>query len=245
MVSLLRLVTLLALAAGAVALTMQDQIDNTNFVQGTSCYPNNNSWLVRIKNGFATPSNFQITLSYNGQTSQTFMFTLEPFENSNITSVFPVSGGVGNRLGFLNLLVSNPNFNNGVMTALRSIKVTCGAVVENQANTDCKYVNIGCLINNGWCLGNAFCWLIIYLITSIVGIVGVIFTWVVTEKYQLESFVFREASPKSKANTDDKASTSTVSRPADDDIVEQSPSTFQLQMQQRDRGVYAPGSPFV
>lgn len=192
------LVAIAALAIQTRALTLADQINGTQFVQGTQCYPNSNSWLVRIKNGFATPSTFQVQLNYDSGVSSTGSFVLQPFQNSNITAVFPVNGGVGNRYGLLNLIVNNPNYNNGVPVMIRSLPVTCGAVVQNQADTDCHYVNIGCLISNGWCLGNAFCWILIYIVVIIVGAVAIAFTWVVTEKTRLERFVYRESPSKKK-----------------------------------------------
>ncbi len=198
----LRLILVVALlslfATDAVSVTLQDQVAGTQFVQSFQCNEDTNSMIVIIRNGFVTPSTLTIQLNYDGSISQTNPINLDPLATSGQVSVFPLTGGIGNRLGVISLIVQNPTYEGGASMAVASLQVACGAVVQSGVDQNCYYVDIGCLIDNGWCTRNFWCWSVfVYLPLAVLIGLSAILAWSVTRMSQ-GSAVIRARSTRSR-----------------------------------------------
>lgn len=147
------LVLLLLVLPAVFGQSTPDQVAGTIFTQ-VQCLPDSNSYVVNVRNGFVTPTTFAVQLSYDGGTTQTNSFVLQPFQISLGVAAYPDIGGVSNRRGLVSLLATNPLFNSGNAGLISRVPVICGAIQENLSS--CTYLDLGCLIDNGWFWGNAF-----------------------------------------------------------------------------------------
>lgn len=184
-----------ALALAVEAITLQDMIANTNFVQPFGCNGNANAIQVTVFNGFTVDTDFVVQLNYGGSISTTAVFTVQPNANSLSLNVFAPNGGIIDRSGIMTLLATNSIFNGGSQGVVQNLPVQCGTVI---ADTKCSYVNIPCMVRNGQAIGNFFCMLWIYLILCFIGAAVVALVFVTRKKKVAEGIVLGRAKTVSK-----------------------------------------------
>ena len=160
-----------AMATCQAPVTPAQMASVTQFVRPSECDPSTNSYSMSVRNGFSSNTTFIIQLVYPESASQSNQFSLGPFSISSPISVYPLPpGGVGNRLAQLKLVGSNPTWQGGSFVVFSDVSLTCGTVVQNEANQDCGWFSYGCLITNGYCISGFACWLIIYVAEFLIAV---------------------------------------------------------------------------